>query len=284
MHKALISGFSNFTAEELNLIQTLIKANATVVIDLVMERNPLNEKLSENSLFFENEKLFFKINEWARENGIQAASPRVVTKKRVNDDLRKLERYWVASTQGQLGQNRHEQNNSVEVLEFNSRYAEVEHVATAIRKMMTKDDRLNFSDFSVLTRHLSDYDTIIKPIFDQFDIPIFYDMQVAMKNHPLLELINALFDVQKRHFRYEDVMRLLKTGLLRPENDADPDGKDFVKSVQITEITCCARGFTEVSGCKKLRGNTNVLMTLIWSSKPTRNVKLTDGLTRLRIT
>ncbi|MFG1200190.1 hypothetical protein ODR38_08030 [Pediococcus acidilactici] len=48
----VISGFSNFTAEELNLIQTLIKANATVVIDLVMERNPLNEKLSENSLFF----------------------------------------------------------------------------------------------------------------------------------------------------------------------------------------------------------------------------------------
>lgn len=231
----VISGFSNFTAEELNLIQTLIKANATVVIDLVMERNPLNEKLSENSLFFENEKLFFKINEWARENRIQVVSPRVVTKKRANDDLRKLERYWVASTQGQLGQNRHEQNNSVEVLEFNSRYAEVEHVATAIRQMMTKDDRLNFSDFSVLTRHLSDYDTIIKPIFDQFDIPIFYDMQVAMKNHPLLELINALFDVQKRHFRYEDVMRLLKTGLLRPENDADPDGKDFVKSVQITE-------------------------------------------------
>lgn len=86
----VISGFSNFTAEELNLIQTLIKANATVVIDLVMERNPLNEKLSENSLFFENEKLFFKINEWSRENGIQVASPRVVTKKRVNDDLRKL--------------------------------------------------------------------------------------------------------------------------------------------------------------------------------------------------
>ena len=76
----VISGFSNFTAEELNLIQTLIKANATVVIDLVMERNPLNEKLSENSLFFENEKLFFKINEWARENGIQVVSPRVVTK------------------------------------------------------------------------------------------------------------------------------------------------------------------------------------------------------------
>ncbi|MFG1200319.1 exodeoxyribonuclease V subunit gamma [Pediococcus acidilactici] len=110
-------------------------------------------------------------------------SPRVVTKKRVNDDLRKLERYWVASTQGQLGQNGHEQNNSVEVLEFNSRYAEVEHVATAIRQMMTKDDRLNFSDFSVLTRHLSDYDTIIKPIFDQFDIPIFPVERVGMYHH-----------------------------------------------------------------------------------------------------
>lgn len=231
----IISGFSNFTAEEMSLIQALMKANGNVVIDLIMDKFPLYEKVSENSLFFENEKIIFKFNAWAHENKVKSLEPVRLHRVRVNSDLLKLEKYWIESSEGQVGGSKQENNACVTIFQANSRYAEVEHVATLIRQKMAKDPSLKFSDFSVLTRHLSDYSTIIKPIFDQMELPIFYDLQIAMKDHPLLELINALFDIRAHHFRYEDVMRLLKTGLLFPETEDDPHGMDFFKSVHITE-------------------------------------------------
>jgi ATP-dependent helicase/nuclease subunit B len=231
----IISGFSNFSAEEYGLIQALLQSNATVVIDLVMDQYLLNEKFSENDLFFENKRIVFKINEWSRENAIKVAQPVRLTTKRVNEDLQQLEQYWIESTSGPVRQRISATNSHLTVFKSNSRYAEVEHVATLIRQKMTQNPDLKFADFSVLTRRLSDYSTIIKPIFDQFELPIFYDMQIAMKDHPLLELLNALFDIQQRNYRYEDVMRLLKTGLLYPKTEADPAGEDFTKSVHITE-------------------------------------------------
>jgi ATP-dependent helicase/nuclease subunit B len=231
----IISGFSNFTAEELCLIQALMKSNGNVVIDLVMDQFPTHENVSENSLFFENEKIVFKIDAWAHENGIKREAPLRLDHVRVNQDIQKLEKYWIDSTEGKLSNNKQDSNACISVFQSNSRYAEVEHVATLIRQKMAQDASLKFSDFSILTRHLSDYSTIIKPIFEQMELPIFYDLQIAMKDHPLLELINALFDINARHFRYEDVMRLLKTGLLYPEAEEDPYGVDFLKSVHITE-------------------------------------------------
>ncbi len=40
-----------------------------------------------------------------------------------------------------------------------------------------------------------------------------------MSDHPLVELIQALFLVDQRNYRYEDMMRLLKTELLLPKHE-----------------------------------------------------------------
>lgn len=66
----------------------------------------------------------------------------------------------------------------------------------------------------LLTRHLDKYKNILEPVFEEFEIPLFLDLQKTMTNHPLVELLNALFAVKKRHYRYQDMMRLLKTELL----------------------------------------------------------------------
>lgn len=229
----IISGFSNFSAEEIKLVQALIAANGDVVIDLVMNNYPSVKNISENSMFFENERTVFKMNAWCYENKFQVKEPVQLSRNRTSLDIQKLEKYWVDSNEGNVERGVKETNSSVSVFQSNSRYAEVEHVATVIRQKMAKDPTLKFSDFSVLTRHLDDYATIIRPIFKQFELPIFYDLQIAMKDHPLLEMINALFDIKARNFRYEDVMRLLKTGLLFPAEETDHN--EFLKSVYITE-------------------------------------------------
>lgn len=230
----IISGFSNFSAEEMRLLQTMMMSNANVLLDLTMNQYPSMKNISENSLFFENERIVFKINEWCNENGVKVESPIQIRESRVGQNLRELEQYWIDSTRGQSGKQSSKKVDKISIFQSNSRYAEVEHVATLIRQKMAADPTLKFSDFSVLTRHLDDYATIVRPIFDQLELPIFYDLQIAMKNHPLLELINALFDIKNRNFRYEDVMRLLKTGLLCPEED-DMAESEFMKSVYITE-------------------------------------------------
>ena len=49
-------------------------------------------------------------------------------------------------------------------------------------------------------------------------MPIFVDLQKKVSDHPLVELLNALFAVKRRHYRYNDMMRLLKTELLIPKD------------------------------------------------------------------
>lgn len=229
----VISGFANFSAEETKLINTLIESKAEVIVDLVTDeiiKDPA--KLASEDLFFETKRVGLNFLNYAKQNTVKIENEVKLSKNRASDDLQKLERFWIDSTKGLVGERQQSELTHVRVNQANSRYSEVENVATEIRQSMAVDEKLKYKDFAVVTRHLSEYDTIIPQIFKEFEIPIFYDLQISMKDHPLVELVRSLFAVKKSFYQYEDVMRLLKTGLLIPE-DTDPDS--FTAELDVTE-------------------------------------------------
>ena len=228
----IISGFSNFSAEELQLFKTLLMAKGQVLIDLVMDKYPLNNDLRENSLFFENEKLVFKLNKWSQENSINILTPIEVQNDLGNQALKALEKYWIASNEGIKSSTAKLSSGSINIVKANNLFEELEQVAIKIRQKMVKDKTLRFSDFLILTRRINNYNSILKPIFQRYEIPIFSDLQVKMTNHPLFELLDAIFAVKANNYRYDDVMTLLKTGLLYPSDSTEVD---FLNKVDITE-------------------------------------------------
>jgi len=66
-----------------------------------------------------------------------------------------------------------------------------------------------------------------------------------MADHPLVELIGALFDLEAQHYQYRDVMRLLKTELLLPTIDGQPmDRQAYRQAVDLTENFILKSGYT----------------------------------------
>lgn len=227
----VFSGFSSFSAEELRLVETLIRSNASITIDLVTD--DLTANIDVNDFFYETKKLAQQLKEQAEDNQIELKPEVKLQQVRVEEDLLALEKYWIESSGsgGRFGSNNYSLSH-IDIKQMNSRFSEVESILTEMRQKMTKNSKLKFSDFAILTSQLSDYDMVIRPLFEQFKTPYFYDLQIMMKDHSFVEFLRALFDVKTSYFQYENVMRLLKLGYLIPD---DVDRRDFLDALDITE-------------------------------------------------
>ena len=54
----------------------------------------------------------------------------------------------------------------------------------------------------------------LRKVFGRYGIPHFIDRQRPMKNHPLGELLTALFDIVRHSYSRDSMFLLLKTDLM----------------------------------------------------------------------
>ncbi|GLB46033.1 ATP-dependent helicase/deoxyribonuclease subunit B [Philodulcilactobacillus myokoensis] len=221
-----ISGFSQLTAQERELVQILMERSDSVTVDLNLDRPYPFELPDGSNLFYQSAKLYYQLYQFAKQNRIPILTDLHADQPRVNSDLQKLDHYWIASHSFQnIKPDQLKNQDSIQVLQADNPYAEVAQVAIKIRQMVAQTN-LHYHDFLIMTRHLDRYQNILKPIFEMQHIPYFNDVQKSMDDHPLVELIDALFSIERpgrhRNYRYQDVMRLLKTELLIPEIDGQP--------------------------------------------------------------
>lgn len=102
-----------------------------------------------------------------------------------------------------------EQTFNLQMFTADNRFTELQQVARQIRQLVSTG-KYRYRDFLVLTRHLDGYANALEPVFQQYQVPVFNDHERAMDDHPLVELINAIFAVKQHYYRYSDLMRLLK--------------------------------------------------------------------------
>ncbi|KRL05677.1 PD-(D/E)XK nuclease family protein [Liquorilactobacillus oeni] len=232
-----IYGFTQFTASEFRLVTTLFKKSKLTLVSLVLDRAYTEQVPETHELFYRAGLLYFKLYQAAKKEKVPLLVDSYVKDKRVeNPTLITLEDYWIASTRMSPLKEKHAAVKSgLQFFSADNRYHEVAEVATRLRQQVALHN-YHYHDFAVLTRHLDLYRNIIGPVFKQFGIPYFIDLQKQMSDHPLVEFINALFAVHKRYYRYDDMMRLLKTELLLPqENGKDMPVSSFRDYLDVTE-------------------------------------------------
>lgn len=247
-----IDHFSQFTAQEQELVNALIKGAKQITIGLVLDKGNVHEVAEKSDLFYKSSRMYVNLIEKAHQAQIPVLTDSYAeTKVNQNPDLSRLEDFWIDSrrlvkTKSEVLKN----SDSIQLFEADSRYIEIRQVATKIRQLVaTKGYR--YRDFMILTRHLDSYETVIPPVFKEFQIPYFNDLQHAMADHPLVELLAALFEVKEKHYQYGAMMRLLKTELLIPqiENHTMPI-EQYRSAVDLTENMVLKYGF---SGSQWLR-------------------------------
>lgn len=235
-----ITGFSKFTAQECGLVQTLINQSASVTVSLTLDRPYTTELPEQPNIFFQSAKLFNQLYRFAADNQVPYLKTVMADQPRISVDMQKLEQYWIASSS--LG-TPHIDNQisptSVQIYQADNLYSELDQVATMIHQMVATGN-YRYSDFLILTRHLNAYQNILDPVFATQQIPYFKDIQQSMADHPLVELLASLFDIydpnRLRNYRYDDVMRFLKSELVLPMTDGKAMSlDDYRQAVSLTD-------------------------------------------------
>lgn len=214
----LISGFNQMTAREMLLVEKLIKNAESVVVDLVLNHPYVDEPPKSGDLFYRAGNLYYQLYAHAHKSKSPVMLDTYAKKTRVSQDLCNLEDYWINSVAGFSAKEKATfENDSVKIYGARTRTEEIRFAAAKIRQMVAVEG-YRYKDFLILTRHLDLYKNVLEPIFAKAKVPIFVDLQKKVSDHPLVELLNALFAVKRRHYRYNDMMRLLKTELLIPKD------------------------------------------------------------------
>lgn len=219
----IIDNFHRFSAQEQELVLQMVENAKDVKVSLVLDKKHAVEPPEMTDFFYQTGMTYFRLYQEARNRRLPVLNDTVVNDNNQErcDALQNFEDYWVSSfdlsPKAQPGRPT-DYSSCIEIREAESRQAEVLHTATTIKKIVSEGN-YRYKDILVIARTLDDYKMLMDSTFAENDIPLFIDEADKMSNHALVECIQSLVNIYKRHYRYEDVMRFLKTELFIPLED-----------------------------------------------------------------
>lgn len=229
--KIIIDNFHRFSAQEQELILQLVEHTKDVKVSLVLDKKYATEAPDLNTFFYQTGLTYYRLYQESRLRRLPVLHDQMIAENSDErcDGLNAFEDYWVSSFEltpsSRLVAN---ENNidRIEIREAESKQAEVLHTATTIKNIVA-DGNYRYKDVLVVSRTLDEYKMLLDSTFSEMNIPLFIDQAEKMANHALVESIQSLLTIYKRHYRYEDVMRFLRTELFIPlsENESIPKEK-----------------------------------------------------------
>lgn len=99
-------------------------------------------------------------------------------------------------------------------------YTEVEEVARDISKLIRrKENPLRYRDIAIATRDVKRYESLVRAVFEAYNIPSFIDERREITGNPLIVFIISMLEIFSKNWSYESVFRYLKTGMLKLDKD-----------------------------------------------------------------
>ncbi|MGX7031025.1 PD-(D/E)XK nuclease family protein [Vagococcus zengguangii] len=246
----IVTGFTRFTSQEQQLIQSLMKQAGNVWFDLVLDQAAVDKMPAAHNLFYDSGKLYHQLYHLARQANIPVEFDQKTNNQR-NPDLLALDNYWAESQQptGKKIETKLQDNQTLSIWKAENPQAEVEHVGREIRRLVAQEG-YRYKDIEVLYRDETNYSPRFAPVFNGLQIPFYFDETQTMKHHPLVEFLEALFSIDERYFRYQDIMRFLRTELFLPNDDGNSTQSEWLanrlayrEAVDVTENVMLAYGY-----------------------------------------
>ena len=260
-----IDGFYRFSAQEMQIISSFLQSAEKVTVSLDLDQAYIHSLPELTNLFYASGTTYFNLYQYARNNRIK-----VLKDKKPNSHtdgyvpgMIELDQYWIQSSSGVKSFLKKSDPISLtkEVLEVwacDTKQTEIFHVANSINRLVLEKG-YRYKDFLIVARRVEDYETILKPLFENANLTVFYDKAEEMRHHPFTDFIDSLYRIRKNYWRYTDIMRLLRTELMIPVVELEKvDGNplednilEFRDIVDQTENILLANGFEGNAWLKK---------------------------------
>lgn len=217
-----VDEFTSFTPQEYRVLEKIMckvnKMNVTLCTDC------LNGDCSvENTDVFLPTKITEqKLLEIARNNSIAYDKPVALNcspcyRFKEKDEFQHLQQYLFAYPYKTYKGN----TENIHIFKALNKYTEIENTARDIVRIC-RDKGFRFKDIAVVSGDLDGYESLVRAVFNEYNIPYFIDKKRDIDNNPITVLILAAVEILSKNWSYESVFRYLKTGLLDLE-DVDID-------------------------------------------------------------
>ncbi len=209
-----IDEFSGFTKQEYSVIEKLDKIAKELYITVCTDELRITQS-PEIDIFYDNKQT---VQSLSKINDIDKDSQIKLTQKYrfKNDELKHLEEnlfavpYYVYD----------EEINNIQLYLAENKYAEIEHIATNIVKLV-RDENYRYKDIAVICKNIDEYSSLCKAIFAEYEIPVFIDTKKDITRNLLIKYVLSILEIFTKNWSYEAVFNYLKTGFIDIDNVYD---------------------------------------------------------------
>lgn len=210
-----IDEFSGFTYQEYEIIKKFIKFAKKVTITVCTDS--LEPSLNPDiDIFYSNKITISKILNLLKEENLKIEEsiflkdiPRFKT-----EELKHLEK--------NIFNNRvtiyNKQVENLKLFLAKNQYSEIENIAKEITKLV-KDKKLRYKDIAVITKNIDTYSSLVRAIFNEYDIPVFIDEKRDLNQNIIVQYLLSILEIFNNNFSKETVFNYLKIGFLEIEKD-----------------------------------------------------------------
>ena len=196
-----IDGFTDFTAQEMRVIETLLRCGAEVTVCLTAER------LEESHAIFEpSRRAALALLRLAEAAGCGAQTQTLTDLPR-GDAMEVLERELFA-----FGDRRFDAGGHVALVCAPDVTGEVEAAAAKCLSLV-RETGCRWRDIAVAARDYGVYRAALESIFPYYGIPLYSARKSDLSEKPLIALIISAYAVVTGGWDYDDIFSYLKTGL-----------------------------------------------------------------------
>ena len=210
-----IDEFAGFTYQEYEVIKELIRQAKQVNITICVDDFNLNTN-PDKDIFYSNKITLSKLLKLVEENQFKLEESVALEKqyrfkteelKHLSDNI-----YNIKST-------KYEKNvENIELFLAKNEYSEVEEIAKKISKLI-REENLRYRDISIITKNIENYSSLIRAIFNKYEIPVFIDEKRDLNQNVIVQYVLSILEVLNRNFSLDSVFSYIKLGFLELEDD-----------------------------------------------------------------
>ena len=210
-----IDEFAGFTYQEYEVIKELVRQAKQVNITICVDDFNLNTN-PDKDIFYSNKITLSKLLNLVEENEFKLEEPVALEKqyrfkteelKHLSDNI-----YNIKST-------KYEKNvENIKLFLAKNEYSEVEEIAKKISKLI-REENLRYRDISIITKNIENYSSLIRAIFNKYEIPVFIDEKRDLNQNVIVQYVLSILEVLNRNFSLDSVFSYIKLGFLELEDD-----------------------------------------------------------------
>lgn len=214
----VLDEFTGFTPVQVELLQKLMPICSEIWVSLTIdEKENFFHSNGMQELFDMPKKTIRTLTDLAQKTHTEILEPVVISggdKKRFKDApaLYFMEQNLFRSSYKRM----HGQTEEIQIFSLKTPKEELIFAAQKIKELVQKQG-LRYRDIAVVSGNVETYGNYVEQVCKKYDIPYFLDTTKEVLFHPFIEFIRATLQVMDNDFSYHAVMRLLRSGFCKLE-------------------------------------------------------------------